>query len=234
MTDPAAAPLLRVRELRREYPSPDGPIVILDGVNVDLDPAKSMSVMGRSGSGKSTLLQILGVLDQPSSGTVEFEGSQPHLLNRKRQAIFRNTNIGFVFQDHHLLPQCSVLENVLIPSLVHPGKKKDIEDRAKSLIDRVGLSRRIHHRPGELSGGERQRVAVARSMINRPKLLLCDEPTGNLDQKSSESIGEIFRKLQAEEYTALVIVTHSPEFAAICDRRFQLADGKLCADRDQG
>ncbi len=219
--------LLRVRDLRREYPSPDAPLVVLDGVTFDLARGQSLSIMGRSGSGKSTLLQIIGALDRPTSGTVEIEGENPFRLKAKGQAAFRNRKIGFVFQDHHLLPQCTVLENVLIPSLVGRESGRTLDARARELIEKVGLTARIKHRPAELSGGERQRVAVARAMINRPPLLLCDEPTGNLDDKSSDAIGEIFRRLQSEDKTSLIVVTHSAAFAEKFDLPRRLSAGKL-------
>jgi lipoprotein-releasing system ATP-binding protein len=158
---------------------------------------------------------------------VKLDSVDPFALNGRELARFRNEKIGFVFQDHHLLPQCSVLENVLVPALVGHRDGAAMEARAKKLIERVGLSGRIDHRPAELSGGERQRVAIARALINNPILLLCDEPTGNLDRKTSASVGSLFRELQTEEKMMLAIVTHGAEFAELFDRRFELIDGKI-------
>ncbi len=229
MSETSDTPLLQVRDLRKEYPTPAEPLVVLNGVSFDLVAGRSMAVMGPSGSGKSTLLQILGTLDRPTSGTVTLEGKNPFDLAPKNLAAFRNEQIGFVFQDHYLLPQCSVLENVLIPALVNRHAKGDLESRARDLLKKVGLEERLTHRPAELSGGERQRAAIARALINSPKLLLCDEPTGNLDRKSAEAVGAIFKQLQSGEQMTLVVVTHSDQFASLFDRRFHLLDGKLSA-----
>ncbi len=220
-------PILCARDLRREYPTPGEPLVVLRGVSFKLARGESMSIMGPSGCGKSTLLHILGTLDPPTAGSVELNGQDPASLAAGPLAAFRNSNVGFVFQDHHLLPQCNVLENVLIPTLVGKHDAEAVGTRARDLLERVGLGQRLTHRPGELSGGERQRVAVARAMINAPPVLLCDEPTGNLDRKSAESIGELFTRLRDEEKTSLVVVTHSHEFAAKFDRRYELLDGVL-------
>src|SRR5687767_2078188 len=160
--------------------------------------------MGPSGSGKSTLLHLLGTLDRPTHGTVRLDGADPFALPEPQLADFRNRSIGFVFQDHHLLPQCSVLENVLIPTLA--GAKENLEGRARQLLERVGLSQRLDHRPAELSGGERQRVAVARALIHKPLLLLADEPTGNLDRKTAETIGQLLLDMHQQEKTMLIVV----------------------------
>lgn len=232
MTTNERGTLLEVRDIRREYPTPREPLVILSGASFTLERGRSMAVMGPSGSGKSTLLQIIGTLDRPNSGSVRLEGVDPFSLAPCQLAAFRNEKIGFVFQDHCLLPQCTVLENVLIPALVSKNGGAGTEKRAAELIAKVGLSERIEHRPAELSGGERQRVAVARAMINSPAVMLCDEPTGNLDRKASESIGALFRDLQSSSSTSLVVVTHSAEFAALFDQVYQLVDGKL--ERQKG
>ena len=188
-------PVLEVRDIRREFPTHGEPLVVLDGVSFDLGRGRSIAIMGPSGSGKSTLLHILGTLDRPTSGKVSLDGVDPFALSAAEQATLRNSKIGFVFQEHHLLPQCSVMENVLIPTLVGGARQGDqLEKRAAELLERIGLQDRLEHRPAELSGGERQRVAVARAMINSPIMLLCDEPTGNLDRKTSDSIGELFRE----------------------------------------
>jgi lipoprotein-releasing system ATP-binding protein len=182
--------------------------------------------MGPSGSGKSTLLHILGALDPPTSGTVTLDGNDPYRLPEKQLAAFRNEKIGFVFQDHCLLPQCSVLENVLTPTLV-ARSKNDFVPRARSLLDQVGLSERLDHRPAELSGGEKQRVALARALINQPVLMLCDEPTGNLDHKSAEVVASILLELFARQQVILVVVTHSADLAARFPLRYVMAEGNI-------
>lgn len=179
--------------------------------------------MGPSGSGKSTLLHILGALDTPSSGSVTLDGASPFELDERALAAFRNEKVGFVFQDHCLLPQCSVLENVLTPTLVSRSKG-DRTERARMLLDQVGLTERLDHRPAELSGGEKQRVALARALINEPVLLLCDEPTGNLDSKSAETVASLLLELHAQQKTILVVVTHSAELAARFPVRYEMVD----------
>ena len=182
--------------------------------------------MGPSGSGKSTLLHILGALEPPTNGIVTLDGQDPFQLNARRLAAFRNRKIGFVFQDHCLLLQCSVLENVLTPTLVSENHG-DQTERARKLIEQVGLRERIDHRPAELSGGEKQRVALARALIMEPQLVLCDEPTGNLDQKSADAVASLFFELHERQRTILIVVTHNPELAARFPRRFQLRDERL-------
>jgi lipoprotein-releasing system ATP-binding protein len=184
-------------------------------------------VMGPSGSGKSTLLHILGTLDQPTQGQVRLDGQDPFVLSQRRLADFRNRHIGFIFQDHHLLPQCSVLENVLIPTLVGSTKPAESKAWAGQLLERVGLGQRLDHRPAQLSGGERQRVAVARALIHRPMLLLADEPTGNLDRGLAQEVGQLLLELHAQERTILIVVTHSPELAALFPRTVEMVDGQL-------
>lgn len=229
MSDAPNQPLLCAAGIQRAYPTPGEPLKILDGVDLAMTAGESVSIMGPSGSGKSTLLQILGTLDRPDGGSLELGGVNPFKLSASKLARFRNENIGFIFQDHHLLPQCNVLENVLIPSLPGRARAKTIKTRALDLIDRVGLTTRLKHRPAELSGGERQRVAVARALVNSPKLLLCDEPTGNLDRKSADAVGEIFSRMDAELTAAVVVVTHSAEFAQRFQRRYELVEGRLVA-----
>jgi lipoprotein-releasing system ATP-binding protein len=183
--------------------------------------------MGPSGSGKSTLLHILGTLDQPTAGSVQIDGKNPFGLAERDLADFRNRHIGFVFQDHYLLPQCSVLENVLIPTLVAKDGAADTETWAKQLLERVGLSGRLEHRPAELSGGERQRVAVARALIRHPSILLADEPTGNLDRHAALAVGQLLLDLHRQEQTVLVVVTHSVELARSFPRQMDMVDGAL-------
>jgi lipoprotein-releasing system ATP-binding protein len=195
-------------------------------VSFSLSSGEAAAVMGPSGAGKSSLLYVLGALEPPTAGTVVLDGVNPFLLAQNELAAFRNASVGFVFQDHCLLPQCSVLENVLIPTLVAPEADHDTE-RARELIDRVGLSDRIDHRPGELSGGERQRVAIARALIRKPRLLLCDEPTGNLDRASADNVAELLLDLHRARNTILIVVTHSQPLASRFSTRFELTDRQL-------
>ena len=221
---------LDVEHLGKDYPTRTGPLPVLRDVSLHLDRGESLAVMGPSGSGKSTLLHLLGTLDRPSRGTVRLDGQDPFALPEPALADFRNQHVGFVFQDHHLLPQCTVLENVLIPTLVnHHIKPVDVEKWAKELLERVGLTGRLDHRPAELSGGERQRVAVARALVLRPVLLLADEPTGNLDRATAKSVGELLLELHREERTILVVVTHSPDLAKLFPKSMEMADGVLQA-----
>jgi lipoprotein-releasing system ATP-binding protein len=220
---------LKVLQLHKQFETGAEPVPVLRGITFDMEAAASLAITGPSGSGKSTLLHVIGTLDRPTSGQVLIDGQDPHRMEEPELAAFRNRTIGFVFQDHHLLRQYSVLENVLIPTFAAPGASEGTE-RARTLLDRVGLSHRLHHRPAELSGGERQRAAVARALIRRPGLLLCDEPTGNLDRKSAEAVSSLLFDLHREEGNLLITVTHSLELAARFDRRFELAEG-LCSAR---
>lgn len=225
MTD--APPDLAVRDLVKDYMSEAGTLSILRGVQLELRRGSALAITGPSGAGKSTLLYILGVLDTPTSGTVSLLGQDPFGLTAPEQAAFRNRHVGFVFQDHHLLPQCNVLENVLIPTLPGGGVTPETEQRARRLLERVGLGQRLEHRPAQLSGGERQRVAVCRALINQPVLLLADEPTGNLDRRTADSVGSLLLELNQEEQTILVCVTHSQELAGRFPDRRELRDGTL-------
>ncbi len=219
---------LVVENLRKEYPTRSGPLVVLNGVSLALKHGAAVAITGPSGSGKSTLLHILGTLDTPTSGSVKLDGADPFALAPKTLAAFRNRRIGFIFQDHHLLPQCSVLENVLVPTLVNSeATATDTEAYAHELLNRVGLAKRLDHRPAELSGGERQRVAVARALIQKPALLLADEPTGNLDRTNAQSIGELLLELHTQHNTVLMVVTHSADLAKLLPTRFEMADGTL-------
>jgi lipoprotein-releasing system ATP-binding protein len=218
---------LYVSHLCKDYPTRSGSLSVLRDITLELQPGEALAVMGPSGSGKSTLLHILGTLDRPTSGTVRLDGKEPFTLSERELADFRNRHIGFVFQDHYLLPQCSVLENVLIPTLAGARGQADAEAWARQLLQRVGLSDRLEHRPAELSGGERQRVAVARALIHHPQLLLADEPTGNLDRRSAQAVGELLLELHRQEQTILVVVTHSSELARLFPRRLEMVDGQL-------
>jgi len=214
--------LLEVKDLNKDYPTPRGPLAVLSGISFRLSLGDAVAIMGPSGSGKSTLLHIIGALDTPSSGSVTLDGANPFELDEKALAAFRNEKVGFVFQDHCLLPQCSVLENVLTPTLVSRSSS-DRTERARTLLDQVGLTERLDHRPAELSGGEKQRVALARALINEPTLLLCDEPTGNLDSKSADTVAALLLELHAKQKTILVVVTHSAELAARFPIRYEMA-----------
>src|SRR5262245_1677658 len=220
-------PALVVDNITKQFPTRTQPLVVLRGASLELSRGQNLAVVGPSGSGKSTLLYVVGTLDRPTSGRIELAGTNPLALDEPQLADFRNQHIGFVFQDHYLLPQCSVLENVLLPTIAQPGHDGAFHDRAKMLIERVGLSSRIDHRPAALSGGERQRVAVARALIRKPLLLLADEPTGNLDRTTAAQIGKLLVELQREEQTILIVVTHSQELAALLDRRLELNEGVL-------
>ena len=218
--------MLTVDRLSKHYPTPLGPLTVLSDVSFSLAPGDAAAVMGPSGSGKSSLLYILGALEPPSAGTVTIDGCNPFTLDAANVAAFRNRAIGFVFQDHCLLPQLTVLENVLIPTLVATGDG-DSRARATQLVDRVGLRDRIEHRPGELSGGERQRVAIARALVRNPKLVLCDEPTGNLDRSAADSVASVLLDLVTGERATLIIVTHSTALAERCPVRFEIVDRRL-------
>jgi lipoprotein-releasing system ATP-binding protein len=218
---------LHVDHLCKDYPTRSGSLPVLRDVSLEVQRGEALAVMGPSGSGKSTLLHLLGTLDRPTSGTVRLEGTDPYTLPESLLADFRNRHIGFVFQDHHLLPQCSVLENVLIPTLVGRDDPAQVQARARHLLERVGLSGRLEHRPAELSGGERQRVAVARALIHRPVLLLADEPTGNLDRRSARVVGQLLLELHREENTILIVVTHSQELADAFPTLLVMDDGRL-------
>jgi lipoprotein-releasing system ATP-binding protein len=199
---------------------------VLSGVSFSLAPGDAAAVMGPSGSGKSSLLYILGALEPPTSGTVSLDGRDPFQLAPDDLAAFRNSSIGFVFQDHCLLPQCTVLENVLIPTLV-ARDGTDAAARARTLVDQVGLGDRVDHRPAELSGGERQRVAIARALIQSPRLLLCDEPTGNLDRAAADNVASLLLDLHRRQNTILIVVTHSAQLASNFPIRFELVDRQL-------
>ena len=218
--------MLEATDLTKQYPTPRGILTILSGISLKLERGDAAAIMGPSGSGKSTLLYILGGLEPPTSGTVKLDGRNPYELGERELAAFRNRQIGFVFQDHCLLPQCSVLENVLVPTLIADADS-NFDQRARNLLEQVGLKERIEHRPAELSGGEKQRVALARALIREPLLLLCDEPTGNLDRASADNVASLLVELHQRQRTILVVVTHSPELAAKLPVRFELRGGRL-------
>lgn len=211
----------------KEYPTPGDPLRVLDGVSFALERGENLAILGPSGSGKSTLLSILGTLEPPTAGSIRLAGEDPFSLGDAALSAFRSRRVGFVFQDHHLLPQCTVLENVLIPFLADGAATQNDEERARQLLSRVGLAQRLTHRPAELSGGERQRVAIARSLVREPLLLLADEPTGNLDRTTAGSITELLLELQAERNAILIVVTHSSALAAALKKRMELDAGRL-------
>ncbi len=221
--------MLEVENVSKEYSTPAGALRIVSDVSLSLPRGSAVSIMGPSGSGKSTLLYLIGALEPPSSGTITLSGQNPFLLKPKQLAAFRNQQIGFIFQDHCLLPQCSVIENVLTPTLVSTpnGDAPDQSRRAAELLKHVGLAERLDHRPAQLSGGEKQRVALARALIMKPKLLLCDEPTGNLDQKSAQVVADLLLDIHRESETILIVVTHSSELGARFPQRFELKNQRL-------
>lgn len=218
--------MLKVDHISKEYPTPAGALRIVSDVSLELPEGSAVSIMGPSGSGKSTLLYMIGALETPSSGTITLDGQNPFSLDAKKLAAFRNQRIGFVFQDHCLLPQMSVIENVLTPTLVAPPNGS-VTDRAQDLLKQVGLGERFDHRPGQLSGGEKQRVALARALIMKPRLLLCDEPTGNLDQKSAEVVAGMLLDIHRQANTILIVVTHSSDLASRFPQRFELKNQHL-------
>jgi lipoprotein-releasing system ATP-binding protein len=218
--------MLKVDAVSKQYETPRGPLPILSDISFSKDAGEALCIMGPSGSGKSTLLHVLGTLEPPSSGHVTLGDRDPFRLSEPDLAAFRNREIGFVFQEHFLLPQCSVLENVLAPTLVSGGTGTH-ETRARELLGRVGLGERLDHRPAELSGGERQRAALARALILKPGLVLCDEPTGNLDAASAGAVADLLLELHAQEQAILILVTHSAALAERFEDRRRLAEGRL-------
>jgi lipoprotein-releasing system ATP-binding protein len=218
--------MIQVSGLTKTISTPTHRVEILKGIDLEIPRGQFAAVMGPSGSGKSTLLYMLGALEPPSSGTVTLKGQNPFLLNAKQLAAFRNRQIGFVFQDHCLLPQCSVIENVLTPAMVSTTNGEPSR-RATELLKQVGLAERLDHRPAQLSGGEKQRVALARALIMKPQLLLCDEPTGNLDQKSADVVADLLLETHRDAETILIVVTHSKELAARFPQRFELRNQHL-------
>ena len=218
---------LIVDHVTKEYPTRSDPLVVLRGVSFELQAGRNLAIVGPSGSGKTTLLNLLGALESATSGTIRLDGQNPATLSDKDASAFRNHKIGFVFQEHHLLPQCSVLENVLIPTIAGGGTKPSDLDRARGLLDRVGLGDRLDHRPAELSGGQRQRTAIARALIRLPVLVLADEPTGNLDQSTAAQVADLLLELQEAARNMLITVTHSAALARRMQRRVELDDGRL-------
>jgi lipoprotein-releasing system ATP-binding protein len=218
--------MLEISRVSKEYPTPRGPLAVLSDVTLTLKRGEAASIMGPSGAGKSTLLYIAGALEPPTSGVVTLDGTNPYRLPERDLAAFRNRAVGFVFQDHCLLPQCTALENVLLPALVATDRE-DYPRRARELLEQVGLGDRMDHRPAELSGGERQRAAIARALIRRPLLLLCDEPTGDLDEASAAVVADLLVDLAARRESILIVVTHNPGLAARLPLGYELRHATL-------
>lgn len=218
--------MLEATNLSKSYPSPAGDLVVLRDVSLAMSPGDAACVMGPSGSGKSTLLYILGGLEPPTTGTVRLDATDPYQLKPEGLAAFRNREIGFVLQDHCLLPQCTVLENVLVPTLVGEADK-DAPERARTLLSQVGLADRMDHLPSALSGGEKQRAAIARALVREPRLVLCDEPTGNLDAETAHVVADLILRLHTQQHTMLLVVTHSETLGARFQRRWSMNRGVL-------
>jgi lipoprotein-releasing system ATP-binding protein len=221
--------MLNANHLSKTYQTPAGDLTVLRDVTLSLSAGESACVMGPSGSGKSTLLYILGGLEPPTSGTVQVDGKDPYALPADALAAFRNRDVGFILQDHCLLPQCTVLENVLVPTLVGENDAS-AADRAKALLDQVGLGERLHHRPAELSGGEKQRAAIARALIRKPRVILCDEPTGNLDAETAATVADLLIALHAQQQAIMVLVTHSEALGSRFSKRWSMSRGVLTTD----
>lgn len=219
--------LISLSGLCKSYNMGSSTVEVLRGIDLEIEAGTTTALIGASGAGKSTLLHILGALDRPSSGSVSYKGEELFRRSEQQLADFRNRSIGFVFQFHHLLPEFTALENVLLPALINRQPRKDAEQQARQLLEQVGLGHRLRHRPGELSGGEQQRVAIARALVLGPELLLADEPTGNLDMKTSEAIHELLARLQQETGITLVVVTHNERLAAGMGRVVRLVDGVI-------
>jgi lipoprotein-releasing system ATP-binding protein len=218
--------VLEARHLTKRYPSPAGDLTVLADVSLTLAPGEAAAIMGPSGSGKSTLLYVLGALEPPSSGEVTLDDQNPYALDGKSLAAFRNRQVGFIFQDHCLLPQCSVLDNVLVPTLVGEHDASAVA-RARTLAEQVGLGDRLQHRPAALSGGEKQRAAIARALIRQPRLLLCDEPTGNLDADTAARVADLLVALHQQQKTMMIVVTHSDALASRFSKRWRIDRGRL-------
>lgn len=222
------APLIiSVRGLSKSFRMGTTEVAVLRGIDLDVPKGEMLSIVGASGVGKSTLLHVIGALDKPTSGQVIYDGRDVFSMSNGELATFRNRNVGFVFQFHHLLPEFSALENVLIPSMIGGIEPKKAKHRAEALLEEVGLSGRLTHRPGELSGGEQQRVAIARALMSEPKVILADEPTGNLDTHTAQSVHELLKKLNHERGLTSIIVTHNERLAEMGDRTVRMVDGLI-------
>ena len=223
-------PLFKISDLRKSFQHMGRNLDVLKGVNLAIPRGQMLSIVGPSGAGKSTLLHCLGTLDTPTSGSILFDGQELTTMPSAKLASVRNRSIGFVFQFHHLMPEFTALENVMMPGLIQGMSRREIRKRAESLLNEVGLAHRETHRPGELSGGEQQRVAVARALVLEPKLILADEPTGNLDTKTGDAVHELFFDINRRHGTSVIVVTHNPEFAKSMPRVVHLRDGVVEKD----
>ncbi|MFY8349531.1 lipoprotein-releasing ABC transporter ATP-binding protein LolD [Pseudoalteromonas sp. SSM20] len=219
--------VVKCEHLTKSYQDGEVQLDILNDLNLELEAGTTLAIVGSSGSGKSTLLHLLGTLDKPNQGTIEIKGVDTTELNRKQQAEFRNKHIGFIYQFHHLLMEFSALENVMLPLLIGGVAKTDAKTQATEMLNNVGLSHRVSHKPDQLSGGERQRVAIARALITKPALVLADEPTGNLDKENGEKIYELINQLKVSHNTAFIVVTHDLELAAKLDKTMFIKQGQL-------
>lgn len=219
--------MIHVTDLHKSFPMGEQTLPVLKGINLTIQRGELIAVVGASGAGKSTLLHILGLLDRPTKGTVQFEGQDLFGFSEAAQAEFRNKRIGFVFQFHHLLPEFTALENACMPALIQRRQPNEVENEAIAILKEVGLSERLHHKPGELSGGEQQRVAVARALLQKPDLVLADEPTGNLDTHTGEALFSLMRELNKARGTTFVIVTHNDKLSAQADRIVHMQDGQI-------
>lgn len=219
--------MITVTDLHKSFPMGDQTVPVLKGINLNIARGELIAVVGASGAGKSTLLHILGLLDRPTKGTVQFNGQNLFELSEMAQAEFRNRRIGFVFQFHHLLPEFTALENACMPALIQRRPPDEVEGEAVAILNEVGLGARLHHKPGELSGGEQQRVAVARALLQKPDLVLADEPTGNLDTHTGEALFGLMRELNKARGTTFVIVTHNDKLSAQADRIVHMQDGQI-------
>ena len=219
--------MIQVTDLHKSFPMGEQTLPVLKGINLTIQRGELIAVVGASGAGKSTLLHILGLLDRPTKGTVKYEGQDLFGFSESAQAEFRNKRIGFVFQFHHLLPEFTALENACMPALIQRRQPNEVENEATALLKEVGLGERLHHKPGELSGGEQQRVAVARALLQKPDLVLADEPTGNLDTHTGEALFSLMRELNKARGTTFVIVTHNDKLSAQADRIIHMQDGQI-------
>ncbi len=229
MSEPVAQPIVRATRLAKIYGTGVRAVRVFEDLDLAVKPGERVAIVGPSGSGKSSLLHLLGALDRPTGGTIEVDGAELGSLSDNARAKFRNRTVGFIYQFHRLLPEFTALENVAMPLLVAGRSAREARPRAQELLDRVGLAKRVDHRPGELSGGEAQRVALARALVHRPRVLLADEPTGNLDHRTGDSIHAMLHSVHETEALTSIIVTHNERLAALCDRVLLLDDGRLVA-----
>lgn len=225
-----AVPLVNIEGLSKSFEHMGRTLEVLRDINLRIDQGELLSIVGPSGAGKSTLLHCIGTLDLPTTGKIQLSGEELTTMGSTRLAAVRNREIGFVFQFHHLLPEFDALENVMLPGMIQGKKRKELEPRAKALLEEVGVGHRATHRPGEMSGGEQQRVAVARALVLEPKLLLADEPTGNLDSTTGDAVHELFFEINRQHNTTIVVVTHNPAFAESMPRVVRMKDGTVEKD----